>query len=128
MPTYGPDGSIQLDTTNQVGAGGVGPHGVSSSGTPTYYSDEWFRDNYSTLDGLQADRGYEHYQPAFRHGWESASQHRGRGWSDAESDVEREWRSRNADRDWGEHRSAVRHAFERAMHVFEGTKDPDARR
>jgi hypothetical protein len=127
MPTYKPDGSIELDTTNKVGSGGVGPHGLDSA-TPTGYSDEWFRDNYSTLDGLQADRGYEHYQPGFRYGWESAARHRGRGWAEAEPELEREWRSRHADRDWTDYRGSVRHAFERAMHVFEGATDPDRRR
>lgn len=121
MPTYGPDGSIRLDTTNQVGSGSVGPHGVNGSPVTTY-SDEWFRDDMQAVDGLQADRGYEHYEPGFRHGWESAGRYRGRGWSDAENDVERDWRSQHADRDWHEYRGAIRHAFERAMRVFEGAK------
>ena len=124
MPTYNPDGSIELDTTNKIGSGGVGPQGPSNSGI-TAYSDERFRSEIQTIEGLQADRGYEHYEPSFRYGWEAAGQHRGRGWSDAESDLERDWRDRHADRDWQEHRGAIRHAFERAMHVFEGAKDPD---
>ena len=123
MPTYRPDGSIQLDSTSNIGTGG----GPFPSEGATAYSDSWFRENYSTLDGLQADRGYEHYQPGFEYGWESASRHRGRGWSDAETDLERDWRSRHADRDWTEYRGSVRHAFERAMHVFEGARDPDKR-
>lgn len=127
MPTYNPDGSIELDTTNRVGAGGVGAHGISG-GTPRGYSDEMFRDNYSSIDGLQADRGYDHYEPAFRYGWESAGTRGGRGWTESEAELERDWRSRHADRDWGEHRGAIRHAFERAMHVFEGAPDPDKRK
>ncbi|HEU4629585.1 MAG TPA: hypothetical protein VFS08_07550 [Gemmatimonadaceae bacterium] len=121
MPTYKPDGTIQLDTENTIGSGGVGPHGVAG-GTPTAYSDEWFRDDLQTIEGLQADRGYEHYEPAFRHGWEAAGRYRGRGWSDVERDVEREWRDRHTDRDWQQYHGAIRHAFERAMRVFEGAK------
>ena len=52
MPTYNPDGTIRLDTTNTVGAGGVGPHGIS--GGTSSFSADWFRENYSTLDGLAA--------------------------------------------------------------------------
>ena len=125
MPSYKPDGSIELDTTNHIGAGGVGPHGISGS-TRTEYNSDWFRD-LEEVQGLQADRGYEHYEGSFRYGWEAAGQHRGRQWEDVESDLEQDWRSRHTDRDWNDHRSAVRHAFERAMHVFEGTRDPDKR-
>ena len=126
MPTYNPDGTINLDSTNTIGTEGSGPGGPRSGGS-TAYSDSWFRENYSTLDGLATDRGYDHYEPGFRYGWEAAGQHRGRGWTDVEGDLERDWRSRNADRDWNEYKGSVRHAFDRAMHVFEGAKDPDAR-
>ena len=125
MPTYNPDGTIRLDTENIAGAGGVGPHGISG-GTASFSAD-WFRENYSTLDGLAADRGYEHYEPGFRYGWESAGTRGGRAWTESEADLEHDWRSRHADRDWTEYKGAVRHAFERAMHVFEGAKDPDKR-
>ncbi|HEX6631930.1 MAG TPA: hypothetical protein VF048_12605 [Gemmatimonadaceae bacterium] len=121
MPTYRPDGSIELDTTNRVGSGGVGPHG-GGGGPVTAYSDEWFRSEMQAMAELQADRGYEHYEPAFRHGWDAAGRYRGRGWADVEPEVEREWRGQHADRDWPEYRGAIRQAFERAMHVFEGVK------
>lgn len=124
MPTYGPDGSIELDTTNRIGVSGGGPQGGTSSG-PTAYSESWFRENYSTLDGLAPERDYDHYEPGFRYGWESADRHRGRAWPDAEAELERDWRSRQADRDWSEYKGSIRHAFDRAMHVFEGAKDPD---
>lgn len=125
MPTYGPDGSIELDTTNRIGvSGGTGP-ATDHSGSSNAYSESWFRENYSTLDGLAAERDYDHYEPGFRYGWESAERHRGRGWQEAEGELERDWRSRQADRDWNEYKGSVRHAFDRAMHVFEGAKDPD---
>lgn len=123
MPTYGPDGSIQLDTTNTIGSGGVGAAGTHG-GSGRAYHDSWFRDDLQAIDELQADRGYEHYEPAFRYGWDSAGRHRGRTWADSEGELERDWRSTQTDRDWGEHRGAVRHAFERAMHVFEGVDEP----
>ena len=120
MPTYNPDGTIDLDSTNHIGTGAAG--GTSS------YSADWFRENYSTLDGLQADRGYDHYEPGFRYGWESAGTRGGRSWTESEAELERDWRSRHADRDWHEYKGSIRHAFDRAMHVFEGAKDPDERK
>ena len=120
MPTYRPDGSIELDTTNTIGSGGVGAHG--GGGSVTTYSDAWFRDEMADIAGLQADRGYEHYEPGFRHGWESAERHRGRSWAEAAPEVERDWRHQHADSEWVEYHGAIRHAFERAMRVFEGEK------
>jgi hypothetical protein len=129
MPTYGPDGSIRLDSENTIGTGGVGPHGGPATGRHEagMYSDELFRDDVSAIEGLQAGRGYEHYEPGFRYGWESAERHRGRAWTDAEGDLEQDWRTRHPDRDWHEYRGSIRHAFDKAMHVFEGGKDPDKR-
>lgn len=122
MTSIGPTG--RLDTNeNLAGTGGARAKGVMET-----FNDHWWRDNYSTLDGLQADRGYEHYEPGFRYGWDSAGRHRGRRFEDVEPELERDWTSAQRDRAWGEHRGAIRHAFERAMHVFEGAPDPDERR
>jgi hypothetical protein len=124
MPTYRPDGSIELDTTNKIGTEGSSGGPVTGNSN-TVYRDEMFRDDVSAIDGLQADRGYDHYAPGFRYGWESAERHRGRGWTDAERDLEQDWRTRNPDHDWNDYKGSIRHAFDKAMHVFEGGKDPD---
>lgn len=123
MPTYGPDGSIELDTTvhvsNSTGAAG----GPASGGSSLGYHDSWFEDEVEALQELDTERGYKYYRPGFRYGWEAAGRHRGRGWPEAEGDVEREWREEfegRADRDWEDYRHAIRHAFERAMKTFEG--------
>ena len=123
MPTYGPDGSIRLDTSADPSTGSMGP-GPGTSGGVAGYSDHAFRDSLEAVEGIAADRGYEHYEPAFQYGWESAGRQRGRDWATCEPDLERDWRSRHADRDWTEYKGAVRHAFERAMHTFEGGPDP----
>lgn len=108
--------------------------GREARGVMDTFADNWWRDNYSTLDGLQADRGYDYYQPAFRYGWESAGQHRGRQFADVENNLSTGWSSSartggsRQDARWDDVRHAVRHAFDRAMHVFEGAPDPDKRR
>ena len=119
MPTYGPDGSIELDTTMHTDTGPT-PHGIDGGQTIHNYRDSYFRDEMADIDGLRADRGYEHYEPAFRYGWESAERHRGRSWDDSEPELQQSWRERHSDRDWAEYRHAVKHAFERAVETWHG--------
>lgn len=113
-----------------------GPHFVDSgsqdgeritSGQPMHgalatFEDHWWHDNYTELEELEHDRGYEYYRPAFRYGWESYERHHGRSWSDAEPELARCWESECGDSDakWSEAKRAVRHAFERAAEVFRG--------
>ena len=109
--------------------------GREGRGVMDTFASTWWRDNYSTLDGLQADRGYDYYDPAFRYGWEAAGQHRGRRFADVEPHLSSGWSSRSTssnstsqDARWEDVKHAVRHAFDRAMHVFEGAPDPDRRK
>ena len=113
MPTYNPDGTIELDSTNRIGVGANGGSGP--------FRADWFRDNYSTLDGLAADRDYDHYEPGFRYGWESAG-------------TRAPWLAVCRGAELLSPRLARRHAtapndtrvgpprVQRAMHVFEGAK------
>ncbi len=60
------------------------------------------------------DRGYEHYQPAYRYGHDAARQHSGRQWDEVEGDLERGWHSvhgtsRGA---WDEMKHAARDAWD----------------
>ena len=96
-----------------------------SSGKPMHgvmdtFEDNWWRDNYSGLEGLQADRGYEHYRPAFQYGWESYGGHRGKTWTEAEPHLASGWDVYRGDTNakWEDAKHAVRHAFERAASVF----------
>ena len=88
------------------------------------YDDAWWRDHYGELEGVRADRGYEHYEPAFRYGWESAHRHTGRRWEEVEDEVTRGWEERrgNTNPAWQEVHGAVRHAFDRAMQTFQSTR------
>ena len=116
-----PDGSID------TGADTAATPGKEHRDILSNFNDAWWRDNYGELQDIQADRGYDHYRPAFEYGWNAYGQHRGKQWADVESDLERDWATQNTERQWAEHRGAVRHAFERALHVFEGAPDPDRR-
>jgi hypothetical protein len=64
---------------------------------------------------VQADRGFDYYEPAYRYGTEAARIHRDRQWNDVEGDLERGWdRARGASHSaWAEVKDAVRDAWNR---------------
>jgi hypothetical protein len=76
--------------------------------------DPHFRERYPSRPYARADRGYEHYQPAYRYGHDAARQHSGRQWDEVEGDLERGWHSvhgtsRGA---WDEMKHAARDAWD----------------
>ena len=103
-----------------TGTGGDTMSGRGMRSALDTFEDNWWRDNYAGLEGLQSDRGYEHYQPAFRYGWESYGAHKGRTWNDVEPDLAGGWDTYRGDTNtkWEDAKHAVRHAFERAANVF----------
>jgi hypothetical protein len=107
------DGTVGLDT-------GAAASDKTHKGVMDSYNDSWWRDNYSELEGLQADRGYQHYEPALRYGWQSAAQHRGKQWTDVEPTLSSGWQGSSRDKAWDDVKHAVRHSWERAMKAFEG--------
>ena len=94
--------------------------GHAMRGVMATFEDHWWRDNYGELEELEHDRGYDYYRPAFRYGWEASDRHRGKGWGEVESDLEREWQTRHggSGAKWAEAKRAIRHAFERAQDTF----------
>ncbi len=53
--------------------------------------DRYWRESFRSRPYVTADRGYDFYQPAYRYGWESATRHQGKSWSEVEPDLERGW-------------------------------------
>ena len=77
--------------------------------------DAHWRQEYATRPYAKADRGYEHFAPAYRYGTESRTRHVGRRWEEAEPELERGWHAYRGDTQtaWAEIRDAVRDAFDR---------------
>lgn len=121
MADFTPDGRIR------VGDKATSP-GAEMRTATQMFDDAWWRDHYPELEGLEADRSFDHYEPAFHYGWDSAHRHPGRRFEDVEDEVGRGWEERrgNVGAPWAEMRQAVHHAFDRAMKVFEGI-DPKKR-
>ena len=77
--------------------------------------DNFWRESFSSRPYAVADRGYDFYQPAYRYGFESATKHRGRQWSDVESDLSSGWQTARggSNSTWEDVKDAVRDAWDR---------------
>jgi hypothetical protein len=85
---------------------------------PPSWTDEdtFWRTNYRSRPyASSASRDYDYYQPGYRYGYESASRHRGRNWSDVENDLAREWDAYEyrGNSTWEQMKDAVRDAWDR---------------
>jgi len=99
-------------------AGGAAGKGVAEAVNPTEEEGYW-RKTYQSRPYFKTGRDFEHYSPAYRYGWESASRadYHGRRFEDVENDLSRNWsRSRgNSRTEWNDAREATRDAFERVQ-------------
>ena len=114
-------------TRNSVADMAAGSPGINMGTTGSMQDMEWgedrewptheahWRQNYASRPYAQADRGYDHYEPAYRYGTASATRHAGRKWNDVESDLERGWDSARgtSKSTWTEMKGAVRDAWDR---------------
>lgn len=73
-----------------------------------------YRQDFQTRYGAQGGR-YEDYAPAYRYGYTLASdtRYQGRGWTDIETDVQRDWERDHPESTWERVKLAVRHGWER---------------
>jgi hypothetical protein len=99
-------------------AGGLAGKGVAESVDPTV-EDEYWRENYKRRPYIEQGADYEAYRAAYRYGWESFTQHQGRSFEDVETELGRDWSSRE-DRGhlgWLKAKPAVHDAWDRAEHA-----------
>ena len=86
--------------------------------TPADWTTEatYWRDNYKTRPYAQAGRNYDHYEPAYRYGFESADRYHGRSWDDIQDDLQRGWENYKlrGQLAWNEIKDAVRDSWDRA--------------
>jgi phage tail tape-measure protein len=109
----GPIGAVVGGAIGAV-AGGLAGKGAAEAINPTV-EDTYWRENYKTRPYAKADVAYDTYQPAYRYGWESRTQHAGRKYDEVETDLERGWdKAKGTSRlAWGEAKHAVRDAWHR---------------
>lgn len=85
--------------------------------------ERWWRDNWMSRPYAQADRGFNHYAPAYRYGFESANRYHGRNWGDVEADLRGGWDryEHRGQSTWDQVKDAVRDAWDHVTgHEHEG--------
>ena len=123
----GPVGTVVGAVVGAV-AGAKAGGAIAEAVNPTTYEDH-FRKTYSDSSYYVQDRDWNDYQPAYKYGYDTYGQHRGRRFEDVESELERDWNQAKAESKlaWHDAKGAVRdgwHYIERAM---PGDADGDGR-
>jgi hypothetical protein len=95
---------------------------------PTTYNSYW-NDNYNKTDYYVAGRDWNDYEPAYKLGYDSFDKYRGRTYSEAETELERDWNSLrgNSRLAWNEAKGAVRDGWHHIERALPGDADADGR-
>jgi hypothetical protein len=76
--------------------------------------DQYWRSNYTSRP-YASGRDYDSLRGGYRYGYESASRHKGRNWTDVERDLESGWNSyeHRGQSTWQQVKDAARDAWDR---------------
>ena len=109
----GPLGAVAGAAIGAV-AGGYAGKAVEEEFDPTA-EDAYWQANYRTRPYVERNTDYEAYRPAYRYGWESMNQHRGRRFDEVEPELEKGWSSQKSHSTlgWAKAREAARDAWDR---------------
>lgn len=93
--------------------------GIAKSVNPTEYQDH-FQAKYRNTPYYTAGRAWRDYEPAYRYGYDTFDQYRGRRFDEIDGELQRNWDATRADSrlQWNEAKQAVRdgwHHIERRM-------------
>ena len=111
----GPVGALAGGAIGAV-AGGYAGKAAGEAVNPTE-EDAYWQGEHRNRPYFKSDRDYSFYQPAYRHGWESASNptYANRHFEEVEPDLEKSWTSssQNTTSRWRDVRDAARDSFDR---------------
>ena len=112
----GPIGAVIGAMAGGAVAGGYAGKGVGELIDPTT-EDNWLRDYFGSEGHTHAGATADTFRPAYRYGLGRRTDHPGRTFDEAESDLREQWEqnhARSSGLGWDEARGAVRHAFGQA--------------
>lgn len=123
----GPVGALVGGVAGAIVGGGAG-HAAGEAVNPTV-EDKYWRENYNSRPYVRDNTSYDEYQPAYRAGWESATENRGRKFDEVETDVQRRYDSSRGDSklEWNDAKEAARDAWHRVERAVPGDADRDGR-
>lgn len=110
-------------------AGGLAGKGIAENINPTV-EEEYWRENYHTRPYVESGSTYEHYHPAYQHGWESSGKWSYQTWEEAEPELRREWETNRGEHsmDWDRAKHATRDAWERIKNPSPESGERDVRK
>jgi hypothetical protein len=125
--TGGPVGAVIGAAAGALAGVGIAK-GIDAAVNPEVEDDYW-RQNYGTRPYAASDRGYDHYRPAYKYGWESRAQHGSKRWDEVEPDLERGWDKARGTSSlaWNDAKHATRDAWHRIERAMPGDADRDGR-
>lgn len=123
----GPVGTVVGAVVGGV-AGGLAGKGVAEVIDPTMQDDYW-RNNYKSRPYVDATKSYDHYNDAYRYGWESRGKHSDRKWDEVESDLGNNWDQARGKSTmaWNDAKQATRDAWHAVETRLPGDADRDGR-
>lgn len=111
----GPAGALVGGAIGAV-AGGLGGKAAAEAVNPTEEENYW-RKEYVNRPYARKDRDFDYYHPAYRYGWESATNPRytRRPFNEVEPDLQKNWATARgaSTADWHDVRDASRDSYER---------------
>jgi uncharacterized protein YcfJ len=101
---------------------------IAEAVNPTEYN-EHFKSNYVSAPYYTAGRDWNDYEPAYKYGYDTYGQYRGRRFEDVESDLERGWDKTKANSRlaWSDAKGAVRDGWHHIERAMPGDADGDGR-
>jgi len=103
-----------IDRGESAGTGGL----AAGEDLDEVAEGDYWRQNFRRRPYYQPGTPYEHYEPGFQYGWQSAldEQFSSRDFPDVESELERSWDARHGEnaQEWEDVRGPVRDAWTRA--------------
>ena len=103
-----------IDRGEAAGTGGL----AAGEDLDEVAEGDYWRQNFRRRPYYEPGTPYEHYEPGFRYGWQSAigEQFAGRNFEDSESELEQSWDALHGEnaREWEEAREMVKDAWHRA--------------
>lgn len=123
----GPVGSV----VGAIAGGVIGAKAgdsVAEAVNPTEYKNHFERE-YRNTPYYKADHEWSDYEPAYKYGYDTYGQYRGRKFEDVEPDLERNWSTTrsNSRLAWGDARGAVRDGWHHIERAMPGDADRDGR-
>lgn len=101
---------------------------IAEAVNPTEYQKH-FETEYKNAPYYTSGREWKDYEPAYKYGYETYGQHRGKNFDSVESDLERNWDKTRADSrlEWNEAKQAVRDGWHHIERRMPGDADGDGR-